>query len=93
MRGTLSSARGRNGDGEVFVSVRDTGPGFPGGIVEQLFEAFFSTKAEGTGMGLAIARSIVEAHGGVLSGENCDDRGACFTVRLPKAKEDKSTAT
>ena len=76
--------------GKFCVSVRDSGPGFPGGIVEQLFEPFFSTKAEGTGMGLAIARSIIEAHGGTLSGENCDDGGACFTVRLPEAKEDKS---
>jgi PAS domain S-box-containing protein len=83
---------GRNGDGQVLVSVRDSGPGFPAGIVQQLFEPFFSTKAEGTGMGLAIARSIIEAHGGTLSGENCDDGGACFTVRLPEAKEDKSTA-
>jgi hypothetical protein len=41
-------------------------------------------------MGLAIARSIIEAHGGTLSGENCDDGGACFTVRLPEAKEVKS---
>ena len=57
-------------DGKICVSVRDTGPGFPDGIGEQLFEPFFSTKAEGTGMGLAIARSIVEAHGGTLSGEN-----------------------
>jgi C4-dicarboxylate-specific signal transduction histidine kinase len=84
---------GRNENGEIVVSVRDTGPGFPGGIVEQLFEPFFSTKAEGTGMGLAISRSIIEAHGGTLSGENCDNGGgACFTVRLPEAKEDKSTA-
>jgi two-component system sensor kinase FixL len=83
---------GRNENGEIIVSVRDTGPGFPGGIVEQLFEPFFSTKAEGTGMGLAISRSIIEAHGGTLAGENCDGGGACFTVRLPEAKEDKSTA-
>src|SRR5882724_10064228 len=80
---------GRNGDGQVFVSVRDSGPGFPGGIVEQLFEPFFSTKAEGTGMGLAIARSIIEAHGGTLSGENCDDGGALFTVCLPEATGEK----
>jgi PAS domain S-box-containing protein len=80
---------GGNGNGEIVVSVRDSGPGFPRGMVEQLFEPFFSTKAEGTGMGLAISRSIIEAHGGTLSGENCDNGGACFTVRLPEAKEDK----
>jgi signal transduction histidine kinase len=72
--------------------MRDSGPGFPSEMVEQLFEPFFSTKAEGTGMGLAIARSIVEAHGGTLSGENCNDGGACFTVRLPPSKEDNSQA-
>ncbi|PYJ43705.1 MAG: hypothetical protein DME86_02245 [Verrucomicrobia bacterium] len=83
---------GRNGDGQVLVMVRDFGPGFPGGIVEQLFEPFFSTKVEGTGMGLAISRSIIEAHGGTLSGENCDDGGACFTVRLPETKGGKSKA-
>src|SRR5207244_12353376 len=77
---------------EIVVSVRDSGPGFPEGLVEQLFEPFFSTKAEGTGMGLAISRSIIEAHGGTLSGENCDDGGACFMVRLPEAQEDKSEA-
>jgi PAS domain S-box-containing protein len=81
---------GRDGNGNVLVSVRDSGPGFPSGTAEQLFEPFFSTKAEGTGMGLAIARSILEAHGGTLSAENCDDGGACFTIRLPRAKEDNS---
>jgi PAS domain S-box-containing protein len=81
---------GPNGDGQVFVSVRDFGPGLPEGIVEQLFEPFFSTKAEGTGMGLAISRSIIDDHGGTISVENCDDGGACFTVRLPEARDDKS---
>jgi two-component system sensor kinase FixL len=83
---------GRNGNGEIVVSLRDSGPGFPAAFSEQLFDPFFSTKAEGTGMGLAIARSIVEAHGGKLFGENCDDGGACFTFRLPEAKEGKSGA-
>src|SRR5213076_702645 len=76
----------RSENGEICISVRDSGPGFPAGLVEQLFEPFFSTKAEGTGMGLAIARSIIEAHGGTLAGENCEDGGACFTVCLPEIK-------
>lgn len=82
----------RNENGDILVSVRDSGPGFPSGMADELFEPFFSTKAEGTGMGLAIARSIIEAHGGTLSGENCDDGGACFTVCLPEAKDDNSKA-
>ena len=79
-------------NGNICMSVRDTGPGFPDGIVDRLFEPFFSTKAEGTGMGLAIARSIVEAHGGTLSGQNCPDGGAVFTICLPEATEAKSRA-
>ena len=79
-------------DGQICLAVLDSGPGFPAGIVEQLFEPFFSTKAEGTGMGLAIARTIIEAHGGRLSGKNCDDGGAIFTVCLPEAAEAKSVA-
>ena len=79
-------------DGKICVSVRDAGPGFPDGIADQLFEPFFSTKSEGTGMGLAIARSIVEAHGGTLSAENCADGGALFTICLPAATEAKSRA-
>jgi len=65
------------------VSVRDAGPGLPGAIVDQLLEPFFTTKAEGTGMGPAIARSIVEAHGVTLAGENSEDGGALFTTSLP----------
>jgi two-component system, LuxR family, sensor kinase FixL len=83
---------GRDGNGDILVSLRDSGPGFPSGMAEQLFEPFFSTKADGTGMGLSISRSIIEAHGGTLSGENCDGGGACFTVRLPQAKDDNSQA-
>lgn len=79
-------------DGKICVSVRDAGPGFPNGLADQLFEPFFSTKTEGTGMGLAIARSIVETHGGTLSAENCADGGALFTICLPEAREAKSRA-
>jgi len=83
---------GRAADGSVCLSVVDCGPGFPNSIAEQLFEPFFSTKPEGTGMGLAIARSIIEAHGGTLTGENCDAGGARFLVCLPEATEGKSKA-
>jgi two-component system sensor kinase FixL len=79
-------------DGQICVGVRDSGPGFPAGIADQLFEPFFSTKAEGTGMGLAIARTIIEAHGGTLSATNCDDGGAIFSVCLPEATEATSQA-
>jgi two-component system sensor kinase FixL len=90
-RRVVVSASGDAGGG-VCLKVRDCGPGFPGGIAEQLFEPFFSTKAEGTGMGLAIARSIIEAHGGTLAAENCDTGGACFTVCLPAAKSASKAA-
>jgi two-component system sensor kinase FixL len=79
-------------DGKICVSVRDAGPGFPDGLTDQLFEPFFSTKTEGTGMGLAIARSIIEAHGGTLSAKNGAGGGAVFTICLPEAREAKSRA-
>jgi PAS domain S-box-containing protein len=79
-------------DGTICVRVRDAGPGFPDGLADQLFEPFFSTKPEGTGMGLAIARSIIEAHGGTLAAENCAEGGALFTIYLPEAREAKSRA-
>jgi PAS domain S-box-containing protein len=71
------------GETHICLSVQDSGPGFPAGIVDKLFEAFFTTKTEGTGMGLAIARSIIEAHDGTLSGENVATGGALFTICLP----------
>lgn len=75
------------GDDHICVSVQDSGPGFPPGIVDKLFEPFFSTKTEGTGMGLAIARSIIEAHDGTLSGKTLATGGALFTICLPRATE------
>jgi two-component system sensor kinase FixL len=76
--------------GHVCLSVQDSGPGFPDGIVDQFFEPFFSTKTEGTGMGLAIARSSVEAHGGTLSGGNGIKGGAIFTICLPAVTEGRA---
>ena len=69
-------------DGSVRVSVRDHGPGVPEEERDRLFDHFFTTKEEGLGMGLAIVRSIVEAHGGRIAAENVDGGGACFHFTL-----------
>jgi C4-dicarboxylate-specific signal transduction histidine kinase len=75
-----------NGRDEVHLSVRDHGSGILGDVHSQLFEQFFTTKEQGLGMGLAIVRSIVEAHGGKIDAENVADGGARFQFTLPVAK-------
>ena len=75
-----------NGDGDVLLSVRDHGTGIPTEVHDRLFDQFFTTKAQGLGMGLAIVRSIVEAHGGQIEAENVVDGGARFHLTLPAAK-------
>ena len=74
-------------DGRVLISVSDTGIGLPAGKVDEIFSAFFTTKAQGSGMGLAISRSIVESHGGCLWATANNRRGATFHVTLPIAAE------
>ena len=70
------------GDG-VRVTVQDDGPGFNGGVPERLFERFYTTKPDGLGMGLAICRAIVEAHGGNIWAEPRPEGGAAFHFILP----------
>jgi C4-dicarboxylate-specific signal transduction histidine kinase len=72
-----------NGDGTVRTSVRDYGVGISEEMQDRLFDPFFSTKTEGLGMGLAIARSIVESHGGTITAENADGGGTRFEFVLP----------
>jgi signal transduction histidine kinase len=67
------------------LSVSDAGPGIPVERLKEVFEPFFTTKPQGMGMGLSIARTIVEAHGGQISAENRAGRGAAFRIRLPLA--------
>ena len=69
--------------GHVDVVVSDFGHGLPVDREERVFESFFTTKPEGMGLGLSIARSIVQAHGGVVLANNAAEGGAIFTVRLP----------
>ena len=77
----------RDGDSAVRAGVRDFGTGLPVEQPGRVFERFFSTKPEGMGIGLFIARSIVAAHGGTLCAENAEGGGAQFWVRLPVSKE------
>jgi PAS domain S-box-containing protein len=70
-------------DGQLQFSVSDTGVGLPAEKMDQIFSAFFTTKPQGSGMGLAISRSIVESHGGRLWATANDGRGATFHFTLP----------
>jgi PAS domain S-box-containing protein len=73
----------REASNGVLVSVRDLGPGLDPRNVDRLFEAFYTTKLDGLGMGLAICRSIIEAHGGRLWATANEPRGAVFQFTLP----------
>jgi PAS domain S-box-containing protein len=79
----LLIATGRAESGEVLVSVRDSGPGFAPESLDHLFEAFYTTKPNGLGMGLSICRSIVESHAGRLWASANAPHGAVFQFTLP----------
>jgi PAS domain S-box-containing protein len=71
--------------GQVLISVSDTGVGLAAGTADEIFNAFFTTKPQGSGMGLAISRSIVESHGGRIWANGDSGRGATFHFTLPAA--------
>jgi PAS domain S-box-containing protein len=75
--------RSRPEDGQLLISVCDTGEGLPAEQADQMFDAFFTTKPQGTGMGLTISRSIIESHGGRLWATAHSPRGATFQFTLP----------
>lgn len=76
-------AAGQTIEGDLELSVADTGPGIPMNGAESWFEPFITSREDGTGMGLAIARGIVEAHGGRIWAESGSDGGAVFRFTLP----------
>jgi signal transduction histidine kinase len=71
--------------GQIEISVNDTGPGLPVDKADQIFDAFFTTKPQGSGMGLAIRKSIVESQGGRIWADADGRRGATFHFTLPAA--------
>ena len=93
MRETLGwprivTIRSRLGENEtVVVSVEDTGSGLDPQTLDRIFDSFYTTKAEGIGVGLSISRSIIEAHGGQLSAAPAPQHGACFSFTVPIAQE------
>jgi PAS domain S-box-containing protein len=82
---TIKSQRAEGG--HPMVSVSDTGVGLPPQQADQIFKAFFTTKLDGTGMGLSISRSIIESHGGRLWAASNSPQGSCFYLILPSRIE------
>ncbi len=74
--------------GGVLVSVRDSGPGIDPEHVDRVFDAFYTTKSSGVGIGLSICRSIVEAHGGRLWADANEPRGAVLQFTLPRLENE-----
>jgi signal transduction histidine kinase len=81
--GELTITARPNPQGQIIVSISDTGVGLPTENAERIFDAFHTTKPEGTGMGLAITRSIVESHGGRVWATANEGAGATFHFTLP----------
>jgi signal transduction histidine kinase len=75
-------------NGQVEISVSDSGPGLPPDKADHIFDAFFTTKPQGSGMGLAISKSIVESHGGRIWANGNGGRGATFHFTVPPAPLD-----
>ena len=79
----------QSGTNGVLVAVRDTGPGIDPEHIERVFDAFYTTKSSGVGMGLSICRSIIEAHGGRLWADANEPRGAVFQFTSPSAESSR----
>ena len=75
-----------DGKGKVRLSFEDSGPGVPSAIRDRIFDPFFTTKGQGTGMGLAISKSVIGEHEGSLTLEE-HAQGACFVITLPASKQ------
>ena len=83
LRLTLRSSK----DGDMSIAVEDSGPGIDPSNVDKVFDPFFTTKPRGMGLGLAVSRSIVQAHGGKLTVANGNSKGAIVQIAIPQCRE------
>jgi signal transduction histidine kinase len=81
--GTLKVRSGTKDNGDVMIGISDTGEGIPEENLDKVFEPLFTTKAKGIGLGLALCKSNVEAHGGILEAKSEEGKGTTFIFRLP----------
>jgi len=82
----LQIVTGKDRDNQIFVIVRDSGPKLTSESLDRFFEAFYSTKSHGMGIGLSICRSIIEAHGGRIWAAANVPRGATLHITLPTSR-------
>ena len=85
--GELTVRSGKSDDGQILLSVSDSGVGLPAEKIDQVFDAFFTTKTQGTGMGLSISRRIIESHGGRMWACANTGRGATFQFTIPTERD------
>jgi PAS domain S-box-containing protein len=86
----ISFTTGSDGDGNVRITVSDSGTGIPPALIEKVFDPVFTTKVHGLGFGLSISRSIIKAHGGSIEAHNLPQGGASFWITLPLYRGDAS---
>jgi len=89
-RGEIRIVTTAQSGNSVSVSVSDSGCGIPANVRERIFDPFFSTKPSGTGLGMAIARRIIESHRGTIEIESTEGQGSSITLILPGHPEEKS---
>jgi signal transduction histidine kinase len=89
---TVTTSATDDAERPVTISVADTGPGIPAEIRAKIFDPFFSTKAGGTGLGLALTQQIVVEHGGSIDVDSAAGRGTRFVVRLPALAPEEPAA-
>lgn len=88
-KGSIYVMTARQGD-EVVIEIRDTGPGIPGDSQQKIFDPFYTTKENGTGLGLSVAHTLVSDHQGSIEVESQPPRGTAFRVNLPINRGEKS---